>query len=56
MKNDARFTYGLVIDVAEVIRKHGYPAVTENGYDMLALQQALFVFLYAPRGRMESAG
>lgn len=48
--DDPRFTLGLAIDVAAVLERHGYPPVIA-GMDMLALQQALFRFLYAGGGR-----
>lgn len=43
---DPRFSFGLAFDVARVIEQHGYPPVTA-GADLVELQQALFVFLYA---------
>lgn len=43
---DARFTFGLVVDVAEVLSEHGYPT-PGCGRDLVALQQALHAFLYA---------
>ena len=42
---DPRFTFGLSLDVAKVLEKHGYPRITE-GRDLLGLQQALFAFIY----------
>lgn len=42
--NDARFTFGLVLDIASVIEGRGYPEVTAN--DLVELRQALFGFLY----------
>lgn len=44
--NDLRFTVGLTLDVVAVLMKHGYPPITDGG-DLVALQQALFGFLYA---------
>jgi hypothetical protein len=44
--DDPRFTFGLTIDVAEVLEKHGYPPV-KAGLDIVDLRQALFGFLYA---------
>lgn len=44
--NDPRFTFGLQLDVAAVLEKHGFPKVT-NGSDMVDLQMALFGFIYA---------
>lgn len=43
---DNRFTIGLLIDVAEQLQKHGY-ARPMASLDLVALQQALFGFLYA---------
>jgi hypothetical protein len=43
--NDARFTYGLLFDVAAVLEKHGYPR-PKSGGDLVALHLALFTFLY----------
>lgn len=42
---DPRFTLGLVLDVAEVLTRRGYPC-PESVPDIAALQQALFTFLY----------
>ena len=45
--DDPRFTLGLGIDVAEVLQRHGFPAVT--GRDMVDLLHiALFGFIYEP--------
>ena len=44
--DDPRFTFGLTVDVAEVLAAHGYPTI-ENGQDLVALKMALFRFLYA---------
>ncbi|MDK1474933.1 hypothetical protein QNO07_16135 [Streptomyces sp. 549] len=46
--DDARFTFGLIRDVAEVLAAHGFPPVT-SGLDHVDLQQALFRFLYSDR-------
>ncbi|WP_433298971.1 hypothetical protein ACQP2F_44960 [Actinoplanes sp. CA-030573] len=43
---DRRFTFGLLIDIAEQFTKHGYPRPIHSR-DLVALQQALFRFLYA---------
>ncbi|MEV6695400.1 hypothetical protein AB0M35_28430 [Micromonospora sp. NPDC051196] len=47
---DSRFTFGLVLDVAQVLAAHGYPSMAEPydgcGPDLLALQQALFSLIY----------
>jgi hypothetical protein len=45
---DRRFTFGLTIDVAKVLAEHGYEPITDGG-DLVALQQALYGFLYAPK-------
>jgi len=44
-EEDERFTAGLVLDVAKVLEKHGYPPV-RGGLDIVAPQQALYGFLY----------
>lgn len=44
---DSRFTLGLVFDVGQVLVDHGYPPITAGG-DLVALQQALYRFLYRP--------
>jgi hypothetical protein len=46
--DDARFTFGLVLDVADVLVAHRYPAPAA-GLDWVELQQDLFQFLYRPR-------
>lgn len=46
--DDPRFTFGLVLDVAELLVTHGYPRPAA-GADWVELQQALFRFLYSPR-------
>jgi hypothetical protein len=43
--DDARFTFGLAIDVAKVLAEHGYPPI-RSGADFVRLQSALFGFLY----------
>lgn len=48
--DDPRFTFGLMIDVADVLERHGYPRPT-TGPDLVELQQALFRFCYVARGR-----
>ncbi|RKN43109.1 hypothetical protein [Streptomyces hoynatensis] len=47
--DDRRFTFGLAIEVAAVLERHGYPPV-KSGEDLLELQQALFRFLYVEGG------
>ncbi|WP_328614530.1 hypothetical protein OHS58_48520 [Amycolatopsis sp. NBC_00348] len=42
---DARFTFGLVLDLADVLHRHGYPKIT-SGDDFVELQQAVWRFLY----------
>lgn len=50
--DDSRFTIGLLIDVAEVLARHGYDDVSkpEHARDFVELQQTLFGFLYGPSG------
>lgn len=43
--DDRRFTLGLVFDVAQVLVDHGFAPITAGG-DLVALQQALYGFLY----------
>jgi hypothetical protein len=45
-EQDSRFTYGLLFDAVKLLEKHGYPRPTK-GPDLVALQEALFGFLYA---------
>jgi hypothetical protein len=42
--NDPRFTFGLLVDVADALTSRGYPSMT--GEDLVELQQTLFRFLY----------
>lgn len=44
--DDNRFTFGLILDVADVLHRHGYPKIT-SGDDFVELQQAVWRFLYA---------
>ncbi len=44
--DDRRCNMGLLIDVAKVLVAHGFPPITAGG-DLVALQQALYGFLYA---------
>jgi hypothetical protein len=44
---DERFTIGLVLDVADVLTRHGYPRPA-CGADLVRLQQALFAAIYQP--------
>ncbi|GAA1986460.1 hypothetical protein [Amycolatopsis minnesotensis] len=48
-EDDPRFTFGLTLQVAEVLEAHGYPRPT--ALDFVDLQQALFRFLYTTRSR-----
>ncbi|HEX8627935.1 MAG TPA: hypothetical protein VF755_07175 [Catenuloplanes sp.] len=45
--DDARFTFGLTLDIGEVLAEHGYPPI-KSGADYVRLRQAVFGFLYAP--------
>jgi hypothetical protein len=47
--DDARFTFGLLRDVTEVLAAHGYPPV-RTGVDLVRFQQALFTAIYHPEG------
>jgi hypothetical protein len=50
--DDPRFTYGLLSDAVKVLERHGYPR-PESGPDLVALQEALFGFLYMLPGCAE---
>ncbi len=43
--DDARFSLGLTLDVAAVLARHGYPALSA-GEDLIRLRQALFGLIY----------
>ena len=43
-ETDDRFTFGLALDVIDVLKQHGYPDAT--GVDVVELQQVLWRFLY----------
>ena len=43
-ENDPRFTIGLLHDLIEVLKRHGYGPL--EGHDAVNLQQAMFGFLY----------
>jgi hypothetical protein len=43
--DDPRFTFGLVLDVAAVLVRHGYPVI--DGVDFVGLRSGLYRFLYA---------
>ena len=49
-EDDPRFTAGLLSDMRDVLRKHGYPEIA-TGRDALDLQMALWRFLYEEKGR-----
>lgn len=42
---DARFTYGLALDVAAALARHGFPPV-RAGAHLVRVQQALFELIY----------
>lgn len=42
---DDRFTYGLALDVAAVLERHGFPPVAP-GADRVDLQASLYRFIY----------
>lgn len=44
---DPRFTFGLLVDVADVLVTAGYPKFT--GLDLAALQQTLYRFLHTSK-------
>jgi hypothetical protein len=44
-RDDARFTVGLLLEVAAVLHRHGYPRL-ETAADLTRLQQALFTTIY----------
>lgn len=46
-ENDPRFTIGLLLDVRDVLARHGYPMDRATSWDVVELRQALFRFLYA---------
>jgi hypothetical protein len=45
VREDQRFTLGLVFDVAGVLARHGYPTIG-SGTDLVRLQSALYNTLY----------
>ncbi|WP_433361889.1 hypothetical protein ACQPZX_29335 [Actinoplanes sp. CA-142083] len=47
--DDRRFTLGLIFTIGQVLANAGYPEVRSGG-DLVALQQAIFNFLYAAPG------
>jgi hypothetical protein len=48
--DDARFCYGLGLDVATVLHRHGYPKLA-TGKDLNRVQQALFTLIYQEETR-----
>jgi hypothetical protein len=42
---DPRFTVGLALDIADVLTRHGYPALA-CGHDLAHWQDALFTSIY----------
>ncbi len=48
VSDDPRFTFGLLVAVADVLTAHGYPP-PRTGADLIGLRQALFNTLYQPR-------
>lgn len=46
--DDARFTVGLLLDVAAVLQRHGYPPLAAAA-DLTRLHQALFTAIYQPK-------
>jgi hypothetical protein len=46
--DDPRLRFGLDLDVAAVLARHGYPAITTST-DLPHRQQALFATIYQPR-------
>lgn len=49
-------TFSLIVDVADVLARHGYPDITtaRSGADVVRPRQALFGFLYGPEGSDQS--
>jgi len=46
-EDDSRFSFGLVVGVADVLVQHGYPRAEQ--LDLLDLREALYRFLYVER-------
>ena len=44
-RDDARFTVGLLLEVAAVLQQHGYPPLVAAA-DLTRLHQALFTTIY----------
>jgi len=43
-ETDTRFTFGLLLEVRDLLAKHGYPEA--EAADLVDLQQSLFRFIY----------
>lgn len=48
-EDDERFTIGLVADVRNVLKAHGYAVDDMSGRDFVELQMALYRLLYVER-------
>jgi hypothetical protein len=48
--DDARFCYGLGIEVAKVLHRYGYPPLA-TGADLARVQHALFTLIYQEETR-----
>ena len=48
--DDGRFCYGLGLDVATVLHRHGYPKLTTDA-DLNRILQALFALIYQEETR-----
>jgi hypothetical protein len=46
--DDSRFTFGFILEVADLLNRHGYPEI-KCGTDYVRLRQALWGFLYSPK-------
>lgn len=50
--HDPRFTFGLIVEVADVLERHGYPAIgRDNADDHVELSLAVFRFIYTDQGK-----
>ncbi|MCM4085204.1 hypothetical protein [Paractinoplanes hotanensis] len=47
-RDDARFTIGLLLEVAAVLQQHGYPPLVAAA-DLTRLHRALFTTIYQPK-------
>jgi hypothetical protein len=48
-ESDPRFTIGLLLEVAKVLKDRGFPELGDDGRDLVALQEAHFGFICAPQ-------